>query len=83
MSNTVTEDTLRAFLAARGLSVAPGEDVTATASNVLANLVAEAAAKCPTLVPDPAERKYQLSVFTTAEKGLRSNPFKQARTDSR
>lgn len=71
-----TEDTLRTFLASRGVTFAPGEDVTATASNVLANLVAEAAAKRPEYVSNPDELKDQLLVFTTAEQALRKNPFK-------
>lgn len=74
MSNLATEDALRKFLAARGVS--PGEDVTVTASNVLATLVAEAAAKRPAFVSNPADLKDQLLVFATAEEAFKNNPFK-------
>ena len=70
-----TEDTLRTFLVARDVKVAPGEDVTATASNVLENRLQPMSQS--SLFPAPIDKlEDQLLVFTTAEQALRKNLFK-------
>mmetsp|Transcript_16109 Transcript_16109/g.40116 ORF Transcript_16109/g.40116 Transcript_16109/m.40116 type:complete len:83 (-) Transcript_16109:1821-2069(-) len=78
MAKPVTEETLRTFLTAHGVNIGPGQDVSATASNLLADWVAEAAAERPKLVKDPNEVKDQLVVFAVAEQALRRNPFSDA-----
>ena len=72
----VTEETLRNFLAARGVTVAPGEDFTVTASTLLADIFADVAAKRPALCPNPAELQPQMEVLAVAVAAMRANPYK-------
>lgn len=74
----VTEDVLRTFLAAHGVQLPPGADVSATASNVLANFAAQEAAQRANLCSDPKAAEDQKLVLTTAEHAVRKNPFVHA-----
>ena len=72
----VDEETLRNFLAARGVTVAPGEDFTVTTSTLLADIFADAVARRPAACPNPAEQQPQMEVFAMAVAAMRANPFK-------
>lgn len=71
-----TDEALSQFLAARNVTVAPGEDITEKASQLAADLLAKAAAERSKYVSDPKELAEQLLLFDVGVKGLRKNPFK-------
>ncbi len=71
-----TDKDLQAFLAARGVEA--GADVKVTASNYLADQVAAAARDTVHRVADKEEARLHQLLLQTAEKALRTNPFKNA-----
>ena len=78
MTKTFTLESLRDLLVARKVEVGPDTDIAATASNYIADRLAEHAQNSDGLVPNQKEAAARRLWLSAAAEAVRRNPFQNA-----